>query len=141
MQLNYFYELLVSNRNECLTWFYESFFAIPDLTKSKWNVNIMEGSNNISNYIKQERFNKITDNRLKYMAFEDILDHIELIPSISLQKNDESRRVIRNLHYMDILHHTKIKNTAKSHISFWQTLTDLFNKNILADRFFATSSI
>jgi hypothetical protein len=62
-------------------------------------------------------------------------------PSISLQKNDKSRQIIRNLFYLELLDKTKITNTVKNQVSFWQSLINLYNKLELEDRFFAPSSI
>lgn len=61
--------------------------------------------------------------------------------TISLQKNDMSRKIIRNLFYLELLHLTKVTNTVKSQISFWGALENLYNKLQLEDRFFAPSSI
>lgn len=61
--------------------------------------------------------------------------------TISLQKNDASRKIIRNLFYLELLHLTKVTNTIKSQISFWAALENLYNKFQLEDRFFAPSSI
>jgi hypothetical protein len=60
---------------------------------------------------------------------------------VSLQKNDPSRRLIRNLFYMELLHLTSVTNTVKSHVSFWEALDNMYNKLQLEDRFFAPSSI
>ena len=60
---------------------------------------------------------------------------------ISLQKNDGAKRLIRNLFYKELLDLTVVSNTVKSHISFWQSLLNMFNRLELEDRFFAPSSI
>jgi len=60
---------------------------------------------------------------------------------ISLQRNDTSRIMIRNLYYFEILHLTRITNTMMSETSFWQTLDNLYNHLKLEGRFFAPSSI
>jgi hypothetical protein len=71
--------------------------------------------------------------------FNKLID--EPLWGLSLQKNDASRRIIRNLNYLDILHQTKVTNTVKAKTSFWQTFINAYNLLILEDRFFAPSSI
>ncbi len=61
--------------------------------------------------------------------------------AISLQKNDASRRIIRNLFYLELLDLTKVTNTVKSKVSFWKSLVNMYNKLELEDRFFAPSSV
>jgi hypothetical protein len=61
--------------------------------------------------------------------------------TISLQKNDKSKVVLRNLYYLELLDKTLITNSVKSHVSFWQSLVNLFNYLQIEGRFFATSSI
>jgi len=60
---------------------------------------------------------------------------------ISLQKNDGAKRLIRNLFYKELLDLTVVSNTVKSHVSFWQSLLNMFNRLELEDRFFAPSSL
>ena len=60
---------------------------------------------------------------------------------ISLQKNDNSRRLIRNLFYRELLDTTIITNTANNKFSFWEILTNLYNKLVLDGRLFAPSSL
>ena len=112
--VEYFYEIIIRNRHKYLTLFYESYFAFEDPTsrKMKWNsVNI-------------------------YTAKPELEYDV-----ISLQKNDASRRLIRNLFYLELLDLTKVTNTVKSHVSFWGALDNMYNKLQLEDRFFAPSSI
>ena len=71
----------------------------------------------------------------------NLLSHKEDYSVISLQKNDQSRRLIRNLFYLELLDLTKVTNTVKSHVSFWEALKGMYNKLELADRLFAPSSI
>jgi hypothetical protein len=72
-----------------------------------------------------------------------IIEQCEINPHkiLSLQKNDSSRKIIRNMNYMAILNLTIVTNTCKSKISLWKTLTEAYNNLILQDRFFAPSSI
>jgi hypothetical protein len=111
--IEYFYEILIRNREKYLTCFYEAYFEFKDPDTMKW-----KGINLLSN----------SKSDLEY-------------PVISLQKNDPSRRLIRNLFYLELLHHTKVTNTVKSHVSFWEALDNMYNKLQLEDRFFAPSSI
>jgi hypothetical protein len=110
--IEYFYEIIIRNRHKYLTFFFESYFDFKDPVKMKW-----KGINLLTS--KAE------------------LDH----DIISLQKNDASRRLIRNLFYLELLHYTKVTNTVKSHVSFWGALDNMYNKLQLEDRFFAPSSI
>lgn len=144
--IEYFYDILVVNREKYLTEFYQSYFSLPDFFDLKWdNVDILRpyeiGKEMLcmdetwleyiedveKNQLKMlERFNKLINQRL---------------PSLSLQKNDGSRKIVRNLNYLDILHNTEVTNTCKCKTSFWQTLINVYNKFELEDRFFAPSSI
>lgn len=109
--IEYFYEILIRNRKKYLTLFYEAYFEFKDPDQMKW-----------------KGINLLTES-----ANGDSI--------ISLQKNDPSRRLIRNLFYMELLHQTKVTNTVKSHVSFWEALDNMYNKLQLEDRFFAPSSI
>lgn len=60
---------------------------------------------------------------------------------ISTQRNDASRRVIRNLFHLELLDQTIITNSVKSKVSFWRGLVNMYNKLELEDRLFAPSSI
>jgi hypothetical protein len=103
----YFYEIIVRNREKYLTCFYESYFKFKNPDTMKW-------------------------------TGIDLLSEKELI---SLQKNDPSRRLIRNLFYLELLDLTKVTNTVKSRVSFWGALDNMYNELRLEDRFFAPSSI
>ena len=61
--------------------------------------------------------------------------------SISTQKNDKSKTLIRNIFYLHLLDQTTVTNSIKSKVSFWKSLTNLFNSYILEDRFFAPSCV
>ena len=60
---------------------------------------------------------------------------------ISTQKNDASKHMIRNLFYLELFDYTKVSNTVKSRVSFWQSLLNMYNKLELEDRFFCKSSL
>ena len=82
-------------------------------------------------------FNFKKPNELIWNDFDLYLDK----NIISIQKNDKSKHMIRNLFYLELFDLTKITNTVKSHVSFWQSLLNMYNKLELEDRFFAKSSI
>lgn len=110
--IEYFYEIIIRNRHKYLSCFYEAYLAFKDPRTMKWSgINILSTKPN--------------------MEYD----------FISLQKNDPSKRIIRNLFYMELLHLTKVTNTVKSHVSFWEALDNMYNKLQLEDRFFAPSSI
>ncbi len=110
--IEYFYEIIIRNRHKYLTCFYNAYFSFKDPRTLKW-----KGVNLLSN-----------NDKLEY-------------PVISLQRNDASRRIVRNLFYIDLLDKTKITNTVKSKVSFWKSLVNMYNQLELEDRFFAPSSI
>lgn len=110
--VDYFYQILITDRHKYLTCFYEAYFEFKDPCKLKWvSASLMEN---------KEQFDA---------------------PVISLQRNDASRRIIRNLFHLELLDLTKVTNTVKSRVSFWTSLVNLYNKLELEDRFFAPSSI
>jgi hypothetical protein len=112
--IDYFYEIIIENRHRYLTYFYQAYFEFKDPRTLDWSDK------------------------------HEILTYSELFaphPVISLQKNDASRRLIRNLFYLELLQDTKVTNTVKSHVSFWESLVNMYNKLQLEDRFFAPSSI
>jgi hypothetical protein len=108
----YFYEIVIRNSHKYLTLFYQSYFQFKDPETLKW-----DGVELLS-----------TNDKLEY-------------PVISLQKNDASRRIIRNLFYMELLDLTKVTNTVKSKVSFWKSLVNMYTHLELEDRFFAPSSV
>lgn len=110
--VDYFYQILITERYKYLTCFYEAYFEFKDPRKLKW---------------------EYVDLLSEKEQFDD--------PIVSLQKNDASRRIIRNLFHRELLDLTKITNTVKSSVSFWESLVNLYNKLQLEDRFFAPSSI
>lgn len=109
--LDYFYDIIIENRHKYLTLWYNSHFKFIHPDKLKWN--------NIS---------------LELTPFENTR-------VISTQKNDNSKHMIRSLFYLELFNETKITNTVKNHVSFWESLLNMYNKLELEDRFFAKSSI
>lgn len=110
------YDILITNKELYLERFYNSYFPIINPLKLDWN--------NVELDISA-KFNDVLSN--------DIY--------ISVQLNDNSRKLIRNMFYLELLDKTKIINTVKSHESFWYSLTTSFNELKLQDRFFAKSSL
>ena len=160
--IDYFYELLYSNKNKYLAYFYDAYFRFEDPYSMNWNPSFNIWKNHSDNaYLQNEKYLKAFKDYTEYNTsflnnkeydniYDNIYDNMLLefnnyldsgINAISLQMNDNSRRIVRNINYFDILHTTKVTNTCKSSISFWESLTDAYNKFILADRFFAPSSI
>ena len=123
--IDYFYEIVILNRHYYLSLFYKSFFEFPDPRTFKWNEDIR---------IKTPTKNTNKKNSIN-ISVQD-LSH-----SLSIQKNDKSRIMVRNLFHKEILHETKVTNTVKAKVSFWETLDNLYNHLKLEDRFFAPSSI
>jgi len=148
--VDYFYELIVLNKKKYLSNFYNSYIKFKDPLLLKWEyINICDSIKNIEliEYINSAGFINIwckyqkntDDNKMMKNSFLKILDIT--ISTISMQKNDMSKRLIRNIHLKDILHYTIITNTVKSKCSFMQTLYNAFNNMCLEDRLFAPSSI
>jgi len=146
--IDYFYDVIVINRHTYLTEFYKSYFELPDFYDLKWdNVNILthqevdfENDQFLSiwtNYC--ENMDNLNIQSQMLTQFNTLIN--QPLSGLSLQKNDKSRKIIRNLNYLDILHYTRVTNTCKSKTSFWQTLLNVYNEFKLEDRFFAPSSI
>lgn len=104
---DYFYEIIITNREKYLSLFYQAYFSFEDPMTLNWVGLNLNHQNN----------------------------------SISVQKNDASRRLIRNLFYLELLDYTKVTNTVKSKVSFWDGLIGMYNRLELEDRFFAPSSL
>lgn len=113
--IDYYYQILVVGREIYLKNFYHAYFDFKNPTKLDWNPDI-----DLTTNIKVGEKN---------------------VEAISYQRNDRSRVIIRNLFCLELLDQTKITNSVKSHVSFWQSLVALFNQFKLEDRFFAPSCI
>lgn len=113
--IDYFYEILINNRHKYLTCFYYAYFDFKDPSQLDWK----------------------TD-KAKILTRPELFSPYAVVSS---QKNDASRRMVRNLYYLELLDQTKVTNTVSSQTSFWQALTDMYNELKLQDRFFAPSSI
>lgn len=144
--VDYFYDVIIINRHKYLTEFYKSYFELPEPYELKWdgikiltdisvNYNETQLTNICHNYQNnpKEHYDKML------LSFNQLIDN--KLPGLSLQKNDMSRKIVRNINYLDILHYTQVTNTCKCKTSFWQSLINVYNKLELEDRFFAPSSI
>lgn len=135
--IDYFYDIIIANRYKYLELFYNSYFGFKNPYLLKWNADPLVS---VSNIDPQALYALNTaDLQDKRELLEAILE--KGITKVSVQKNDLARIMIRNLNYLDILHTTRILNTSKSKVSFWETLINVYNKLTLEDRFFAPSSI
>jgi hypothetical protein len=112
--IDYFYDMIITHRHHFLSKFYEAYFQFKDPRDLDWG------------------------NSHKLLSYPPAFaPH----PVVSLQKNDASRRIIRNLFYLELLDLTRITNTVKHQVSFWQSLVNMYNKLELEDRFFAPSCV
>lgn len=157
---DYFYDLAVTGRHRYLTEFYKCYFQFINPYEMKWDgvdiesyrdhhyddeefrssVDTYRQSFQLSRGFKNALKSRVETQKIKALVSSRIADP-KNVNNISMQKNDASRRVIRNLNYLDILHFTEITNTCKCKTSFWQTLLNFYNHLILEDRLFCPSSI
>jgi len=150
--IDYFYQIIIEQRHHFLSLFYYNYLEIPNPYDLKWNQpNILiKSKDRDTNPINDQQFNQNwiaynqnpnSQRHLAQMRTEFIRLLEKPLDCLSLQRNDQSRKIIRNLNYLDILDLTVITNTCKSKVSFWQSLINAFNHLQLEDRFFAPSSI
>ena len=146
--VDYFYDVVIVHRHEYLKQFYKSYFRVGDPYRLKWNNDPLVGRPRPTSPLVKSR--RIDGDEIKEFNSpscsqerrESLLEGwISDLERVSIQKNDAARILIRNLNYLDILHTTRITNTSKCKVSFWQTLINVYNKLSLEDRFFAPSSI
>jgi len=110
--IDYFYDLIVRQRTKYLKAHYKAYLTKPSPLDIDW--------------LKSD------------VIIPRVIDDHYVI---SMQRNDSGRRIVRNLYYKEILDETRVTNTVKNQTSFFECLTDVFNKLELQDRFFAPSSI
>ena len=115
---------------------------------------------NDQRYIKQDQivdslYDLLVTNRIKYLTqfYNNYLafDHPDdlrwdgpdllLNDTINIVRNDASKKIIRNLFHLEVLHQTKLSNTINNDTSFWAALTNAFNYFELESRLFAKSSL
>jgi hypothetical protein len=118
--IDFFYDVLIANRQPYLTKFYEAYFAFPDPSTLNWDT---------------ARLNLLTPGGSRDRT------RGQASGSISVQRNDASRRMIRNLFHRELLEETRVTNTVKSTDSFWGSFRRMYNQLELPDRMFAPSSI
>ena len=119
--VHYYHQVLIVGRERYLRNFYQAYFAFKAPDKLDWS----------------------PDRDLTVMIKTGVDDSGEPVkePAISYQRNDSSRRIIRNLFALELLDEVRVTNSVKSHISFWSSLIALFNDFKLEDRFFAPTCI
>lgn len=100
------YELIIKNKFETNSKFYDSYLIIKELKKDYWK--------------QLPIFNEINN-------------------TIISQKNDSSKRLIRNLHYEDILEYTNITTSIPNKYTLLKTWKNMFEKLELDDRYFTPS--
>ena len=145
--INYLYDIAVVNRDKYLLEFYNRYYVFPNPYGLVWTdtCNIhTPGTVKSTTYDQIEKVRTLYNSDDSEGAYKLMINElnklIEMpIGVLSTQKNDASRYMIRNLHYIDILHTTRITNSVKCDVSFWQTFINLFNKLVLEDRFFCKS--
>lgn len=119
--IDYLYQMIITHRHYYLQKHYEAYFYFPDpFKKMKWNSKIDLHLPQKLGFVEKDK---------KYKG------------NLSLQKNDSSRRIVRNLFYLELLHLTKVTNTVKAQVSYWGALDNMYNKLQLEDRLFAPSVI
>ena len=99
-------------------------------------------------------YDVLVESRVKYLteifhgSFElsdpremdwDIKDISRGKDTISMQMNDASRRIVKNLFHIELYHLTTVTNSVKSSVSFWDAFTAMFTQLKIEDRFFAPS--
>lgn len=119
--IDYLYQMAITHRHFYLTKHYNSYFCFPNPFNLKWD-------GQIDLHLPDDMAG--TGTRDKGWA-----------GNLSLQKNDASRRIVRNLFYLELLHLTEATNTVKSKVSYWQALDNFYNQMKLEDRLMSPSSV
>jgi hypothetical protein len=115
--IDFLYDVLVVNRIEVLTRFYNSYLYTPEM----------------DNLFKVPLINESIDELEK-----SLIDEKE--KTIFIQRKDKLKRLLRNIYAKEMLNETTITNSIKGKPNFWQSLYNLFDGRI-DDRLFAPSSI
>jgi len=118
--IDYLYQMIITHREYYLMKHYQAYFLFQQPYDLKWDSEVD---------LKLPRRMGFTEKDPKFMG------------NLSLQKNDPSRRLIRNLFYRELLDYTTVTNTVKSQVGYWKALEYLYNKLELEDRLFSPSSI
>lgn len=115
--IEYFYSVLVINRIEVLTRFYNSYLYTPEMD-NLFSVPVITES------IEELEKSLIDENQ----------------KTIFIQRKDKLKRLLRNIYAKEMLNETTITNSIKGKPNFWKSLENLFAGKI-DDRLFAPSSI
>ena len=119
--IDYLYQMCITHRQFYLAKHFNSYFCFSNPFKMRWKDGIdLKLPDSMASTGTRERGWK---------------------GNISLQKNDASRRMVRNLFYLELLHLTEATNTVKSKVSYWQALDNFYNKLKLEDRLMSPSSV
>lgn len=120
--IDYLYQMAITHRHFYLAKHFNSYFAFSDPFKLKWKggMDLRLPSNMASSTARKEP---------KWAG------------NLSLQKNDASRRMVRNLFYLELLHLTEATNSVNSKVSYWKALDNFYNKLVLEDRLMSPSSV
>ena len=97
--IDYFYDIIIENRHKYLTLWFNAHFKFKNPDELIW-----------------DNFDLLMPNKIDNNSI------------ISIQKNDKSKHIIRNLFYLELFDYTKITNTIKNNVSFWKSLTNMYNK-------------
>jgi hypothetical protein len=120
--IDYLYQMAITHRQFYLAKHFGSYFAFTDPFSLRWKdgMDLRLPSNLASPVARKEP---------KWAG------------NLSLQKNDASRRMVRNLFYLELLHLTEATNSVNSKVSYWKALDNFYNKLTLEDRLMSPSSV
>jgi hypothetical protein len=115
--ISYFHNVLTTNRIEVLSKFYNS-------------------------YLYTEEIDTLFSKPLFRESLNDLYKNLfnETEKTIYVQRNDKTKRILRNIYAKEILNDTTITNSIKGKPNFWESLYNFFQGH-LDDRLFAPSSI
>lgn len=115
--ITYFHDVLVENRVDVLSRFYNSYLYTPEID-TMFEVPLIK-----------ESLEELDDS---------LIDEDE--KTIFLQRKDKLKRILRNMYAKEMLNDTTITNSIPGKPNFWQSLYNFFQGHI-DDRLFAPSSI
>jgi hypothetical protein len=148
--IDYLYDITIVNRNKYLSEFYNRYYTFANPFTLMWDDTGHVFTRSQTSFpidsCEQIRIQYNADNSPEsfdkmYAYFDAVVDDSQYLHGLSVQKNDEARRMIRNLNYLDLLHLTQITNSVKCKVSFWQTFINLYNHLRLEDRLFCKSCL
>jgi len=119
--IDYLYQMAITHRLFYLAKHFQSYFYFPNPFSLKWNSQI--------DLHLPDNMIPVQDREPKWAG------------NLSLQKNDASRRIVRNLFYLELLHLTQATNSVKSLVSYWHALDNFYNHLKLEDRLMSPSSV